>query len=412
MLRILTLLLLSYYCAGFTPMQPSWISSTNFTTLILETRRSQGVERHMQLLDSDGDSRISAIELQRAIRSRRNTLTAAITKDDAYLTIQGGLTVHRELLEALRQSMPRAEAGVCPQCPIDVDALAMFHHNPLEQLKGGSPYDQEEWEDFGLELSETACFPPDDEGKGLWEGSAVPGRMRQRCDIPIETSLLTPTAFRTKYFDLGKPVIIRNASHGWPARSRWSNRTALLNAYGEDTFRTGFKPPLMATRETLRKFLADMSDTVNPRPKYLWDEAMRQVRFAPRKRHPVEDASIPLFIAQLAKGQEGSRYGIGAASFTAGPACSGAHFHRHSQAFNALVGGLKYWVLVPPAEGDGDDDAMIPASLVSFLQQVMNPQPLPVMTFPLLGLALIFPLCGFPLVSTLVLSCCLAIGNG
>lgn len=362
-----TVLLLLCCCTqAFAPVQPTFLATTNFTSLLLEIRHSQGVERHLRLLDSDGDSQISAAELQRALRG--GSLAAAKSSNDPYLSIQGGLEVHRELLKALRKAIPEAERGTCPQCPIDSDSLAALYRNPFEQIPG--QYAQEEWED-AVDLSETACFPPvKDQGRPLWEGTAVPGRMRQRCDIPMELiSSLTPADFKRKYFDPGKPVIVRNASHGWPATSLWANRTALLDAYGGKLFRTGFKPPLMETRETLSKFMAYMAKTSNPRPRYLWDEAMRQGRYGPRQRHPIEDAEIPALISELAKGAEGSRYGIGAASFTAGPACSGAQFHRHSQAFNVLVFGLKYWVLVPPAEGDGDDDAMIPEPILRYLRQ-------------------------------------------
>jgi hypothetical protein len=187
---------------------------------------------------------------------------------------------------------------------------------------------------------------------------------RPRCDLPrIAAADLTAQRFAAE-FRHRAPVVIEGlaASEAWPAFTRWQKQP-LLDRVGDRAVlvRDGTASDLIkqkngaggSRRISFRKFIAEAFDRRPPAastPLRKIAEANYQIDqsfLAEGGRELLEDFSVPAPLASLA--EQGPPDEQQAPFMFAGARGSGVGFHRHGEAWNAVVFGRKRWFFFPPA---------------------------------------------------------------
>jgi len=145
------------------------------------------------------------------------------------------------------------QKSTCENCPLSRNAFGLIMMQRASDLRGLIT--------FGASSNNSpskACFPPEtiDLAKSsIWTGSKLPSKLDSRCDIAVEDAGIGKDAFRENYFLKGKPVIIRGMGENWTATKKWATRESLVDAYGEDIFHVGEKPPNMQDVWSMKEFL-------------------------------------------------------------------------------------------------------------------------------------------------------------
>jgi tetratricopeptide (TPR) repeat protein len=183
-------------------------------------------------------------------------------------------------------------------------------------------------------------------GGGGWALAGTEGTAADNeCDIDRRTGL-SVEEFVKEYASIGKPVIVHGVIDDWPARQSWS-KSALLKARGSARVNIANSSVITmrqigdadrSTRVALSEYVEEvMAQSTNEDPPYLF-KTKQLPKLSDDYKHPA------LFdnFTWTHKQREDK------ALFFLGPKHSGAYFHHHSAAFNALVHGSKAWYLLPP----------------------------------------------------------------
>ena len=169
----------------------------------------------------------------------------------------------------------------------------------------------------------------------------------------VDAARLSRSEFVRRFESVGRPVLLRNASRGWPALSgprRWT-RARLLEVAGSVPVAASsmpYQPPASAAaaHATLADFLHSMRtddappNASAPRP-FVFD--------AGRLLH---QPSLAQDIGEYPALLEVERGGAVLNQLSISPALAGAHPHFHGQVLNALVVGRRRWALVPPVHAE------------------------------------------------------------
>jgi len=124
----------------------------------------------------------------------------------------------------------------------------------------------------------------------------------------------------------------------------------LEHEYDAGVYYVGIKPPASGKVSSFRAFSRYMKSPEalsDPRPNYLWDDAIAHQLIETGRRHLIEDTEVPAVVAGLNRAIP-EKIRCLSATVTMGPACTGSHFHSHNHAFCTLVAGLKYWIMLSP----------------------------------------------------------------
>lgn len=183
------------------------------------------------------------------------------------------------------------------------------------------------------------------------------------CDID-RRSKITKKEFFRDYVDQGRPVLLSGKLNRWPARQRWT-RKELLKKYGLKTVATlrssevevhvSRRHGLQSNprRTNLKRHVDEMADVSSRTdPRYMFQRSpfrelvddYRHVHFFDRPNTPGPRHFGSSFIKRE-----------GRALFYVGGMGSGALWHQHTHAYNALVYGAKRWFLMPPSATWGFD---------------------------------------------------------
>eukprot|EP01006_Ploeotia_vitrea_P062972 TRINITY_DN84722_c0_g1_i1.p1 TRINITY_DN84722_c0_g1~~TRINITY_DN84722_c0_g1_i1.p1 ORF type:complete len:654 (-),score=300.52 TRINITY_DN84722_c0_g1_i1:25-1791(-) len=214
------------------------------------------------------------------------------------------------------------------------------------------------------------------------------------CDIDRrDVSKLTIEQFEKEYVNRGRPVILRGLMDGWVAWKRWT-RDGLLRKFGdvvvqarrssavsgyqvfeseEDTVGQGVSSAddgVELGDMTLDRFVELYMPSVDDDDKSRAVDTNAPYVFLPRKlpnlsrlfKHPAHFNNFAWTESKRNK----------QALFYLGPANSGAYFHSHTTAWNALVYGKKRWFLFPPELYHGRSYGL---SMPEWISQVRNELP-------------------------------------
>eukprot|EP00037_Helgoeca_nana_P027621 m.317511 g.317511 ORF g.317511 m.317511 type:complete len:713 (+) comp27556_c0_seq1:333-2471(+) len=198
------------------------------------------------------------------------------------------------------------------------------------------------------------------QANGGWPTQILHNLTTTRCNIDVRPGL-TPEAFMSEYAGRNLPVIIPNAVADWPARTVWQRGTFAAK-YGDKMVRVRRSVDIAYDNEfgglgaaevDLRRYLDETfgpaaapigvdpaaSSTGNTR--YVlqaleWgDDGFREDYIPP------QHFESPNFAWNRT-----TRDGAALAYF--GPAGSSVTLHEHTNAWNALVFGMKRWIMLPP----------------------------------------------------------------
>eukprot|EP00038_Savillea_parva_P015834 m.15070 g.15070 ORF g.15070 m.15070 type:complete len:721 (+) comp3225_c0_seq1:206-2368(+) len=195
---------------------------------------------------------------------------------------------------------------------------------------------------------------------GGWPTHVLSNLTTRRCNIDVRPGL-TPLEFLTEYAHRNLPVIIPKALDDWPAQSVW-RRTDFAAKYGRHKVRVrqsvdiaydnefgGLEADTVDLNEYLDRYVGPVDARYGVHgnltaaagtTRYVlesldWGQGFRQDYIAP-----------PFFESSQFAYNHSSRDRSALAFF--GPAGSSVTLHEHTNAWNALVYGMKRWVMLPP----------------------------------------------------------------
>eukprot|EP01064_Diplonema_japonicum_P009762 TRINITY_DN1720_c1_g1_i1.p1 TRINITY_DN1720_c1_g1~~TRINITY_DN1720_c1_g1_i1.p1 ORF type:complete len:487 (+),score=122.15 TRINITY_DN1720_c1_g1_i1:36-1496(+) len=149
-----------------------------------------------------------------------------------------------------------------------------------------------------------------------------------------------------------KPCILKGLAEEWPARTKWKDREAFLEHYGETTFKVtemcpanGMGKPL-PLRISFEEYFRYASANDSDYPWYCFGD-----NFEDSRAGLLQDVALPpLFTDDV---YEGYRHFFPVYRYMViGGDRTGTHVHidpKHTCAFNTLLSGHKRWVLFPPS---------------------------------------------------------------
>jgi len=175
------------------------------------------------------------------------------------------------------------------------------------------------------------------------------------CTIPRrDVSTLSVEDFHKDYVDAGKPVLLygENAVAGkvW---GKWT-KTAFVATYGkavvravgsthvvlDQTFGVHNQSFNISIADYVANFTGHADEAALFNPPYLFKQ--RQIPGISA------DVDAPAYFADRARFSWSDEHRANASLFFIGPTLSGAYFHAHYAAWNAVVYGRKRWLLMPP----------------------------------------------------------------
>ncbi len=152
---------------------------------------------------------------------------------------------------------------------------------------------------------------------------------------------LTPEIFQKEYF-LKKPVIVSNATFGWPAIAKWTKQrlktlyddTPILVGRSESITRHGGSAHI---KTTMGDFLNELDDVkIAGQARYMFDHT-----FVQREPSLAEDFNVPKYFPGHETTNDFKMY------FLIGSSQSGVTFHSHGDGWQVLVHGKKRWFMYP-----------------------------------------------------------------
>ena len=234
---------------------------------------------------------------------------------------------HEEAAAALGaepEPEPGAKVEADSQQPPDSDCEANDEAGDAQSGSGG----------LAAQLEDTSRFEP--------RVSAAIRRWRQSNDCGIATvplGSLTKEEFRSRYLHK-EPVLLTNASElaHWPALRNW-RWGSLLKDHGGASFTTSAIPyskqyGLPHRKRTLKEFLEAAGE--GPEPDCLFENKLQE--------------DHPAILADFRTPKLFDGYRVHPYQWLVGAAGSGAPWHFHQDAWNALVHGAKRWFFRRPAE--------------------------------------------------------------
>eukprot|EP00163_Fabomonas_tropica_P025616 TRINITY_DN446_c0_g2_i11.p1 TRINITY_DN446_c0_g2~~TRINITY_DN446_c0_g2_i11.p1 ORF type:complete len:670 (+),score=96.30 TRINITY_DN446_c0_g2_i11:180-2189(+) len=188
--------------------------------------------------------------------------------------------------------------------------------------------------------------------RGQWSWSEQTPLDIDYCDFDVvQAKDLTMERFISDYHSVARPVVIRGLTNEWPAWSRWT-REHFHERYGNVSLMTGPIPyaneygrPTESEVMEVREFIEEMEEGTpdvfdskldkTTEPWILFDQGMstEQPEFLADYRTP----SYFRLCGQYTRPQ-----------ISVGSYGSGAPFHSHVSAWNAVIYGRKRWFVVPP----------------------------------------------------------------
>uniref|UniRef100_A0A7S0GS00 JmjC domain-containing protein n=2 Tax=Amorphochlora amoebiformis TaxID=1561963 RepID=A0A7S0GS00_9EUKA len=179
-----------------------------------------------------------------------------------------------------------------------------------------------------------------------------------RCDIDRRQNL-TFEEFITMYVKQGKPVLIRGLTDEWPAREKWDKRTLLSNwgdtevecLYSSDIVKFNIesdpeRKDSMKISVPFSKYLNDLhhiSETAKIDQDFDVPYLFGRNVYPDLPKEHFTPYLFPLkhFTYSLDRRNRKALFFVGAAE-------SGTSFHKHTNAYNSVLFGVKKWFLLPP----------------------------------------------------------------
>ena len=172
---------------------------------------------------------------------------------------------------------------------------------------------------------------------------------------------MTAEDFAAKYVTTNRPVVIgRGLLDSWPALQRWTKQ-GLLEHYGKEVvFPSGVPLPNGDANYTIssyesawneRQILVDYISTSMQDDSTLEEDENGVIKYIfntiPAGSPLGADFEVPELIKSVLPHFSDGKHVDGKFEFFLGPALSGADMHAHAAAWNGLVYGRKWWVIMP-----------------------------------------------------------------